>query len=190
MPLDVLKITLKNINLPASAKFGGPQSKLTKLPVPYEQQLLSNWCWAACATMAAKNTKTQCDLGRVVFPTATCPPAQVSNGQADPNEIDRVLREAGRSPSASNSAPPAQTADLLNELSAGRPVQIGWQWDFSQGGHVVLLVGSDQIAAQTVFFIHDPLPSNEGGGPYIQMTSSDLSTAGGRGRWIYVWMLH
>lgn len=191
MPLNALVMTLANVRPRANETFGGAQGQVVKLPVPYEHQLLNNWCWAACAAMASNIGKTQCDLGKIVFPGANCPPDPAFDGGADPSQIDRVLRAAGRIPLVSTATPPIGNPGLLFELDQGRPLQIGWIWTVSSwgGGHVVLLVGYEQNMTGTVFLVHDPLPPLQGGKPYIQISENDLMTAQGRGKWTHAWKL-
>jgi hypothetical protein len=82
---------------------------------------------------------------------------------------------------------------LKSELSAGRPVEICFQWGTGGGdaftGHVVIVRGMVETRTGLFFIINDPLTDyEEGTGPGSGRVSyEELKEAYGLGRWHSTW---
>src|SRR6266404_5537026 len=127
------------------------------LSVPYVRQEQDQWCWAACAQMVAtflgNTTVKQCELANFLHGQTNCcqqPGSLACNQPAPYAGIGQVYAELNV---ACISEPRPENAQvILRELSAGRPVEIGFLW-FGGGGHVVVIRG---VTAQGLFAVHDP----------------------------------
>ena len=118
MSLSALSLTLAQ--LPPQEPTFGASGIVRDVPIPYETQLLAQWCWAACAAMVTMNHATQCDIGRTKFPGAPCPPTSSQNFPATPYDIRVALSHAGRTPTEIAVTPPltALQIDVLRPSAA------------------------------------------------------------------------
>jgi hypothetical protein len=184
MPLAALSLTLAE--LPPQPPTFGAGATVRNVPIPYETQLLTEWCWAACATMVAINQTTQCGIGRTKFPGAPCPPTSNENFPATPYDIRVALKKAGRIPTEINAAPPLTALQIDTDLAGGRPLPVGWERPCS--GHVIVVCGSQPDATgATVYVVNDPDATT--GGAHLLLSWRDLDTARGLGQWTYAWRL-
>lgn len=184
MPLAALSLTVAH--LPQQPPVFGAGAVVRNVPIPYEAQLLAQWCWAACATMVTTNHATQCGIGRTKFPAAPCPPTQNENFPATPYDIRTALKTAGRIPTEITGNPPLTALQIDTDLAGGRPLQVGWQRPHS--GHVVVVCGSQPDATgATVYVVNDPDATT--GGPRLLLSARDLDTARGLGQWTYAWRM-
>ncbi len=128
------------------------------LGVDLVMQTQAQWCWAACTQMVATyltvpNIK-QCELANFLHTQTTCCVTGSTTKCDQPSQFDgigKVYDHVGiDSRSERKVIFPAQ---LLQELQAKRPVEVGWLWD-GGGGHVVLIVGMN---ANGMYQLLDPM---------------------------------
>jgi hypothetical protein len=73
---------------------------------------------------------------------------------------------------------------LERELEAGRPVLVALTWAGGQGGHLVLVVGSDVNRFGPYVWINDPDPRRG----FVSVYFNDLQSGLGRGKWDATWI--
>jgi papain like cysteine protease AvrRpt2 len=123
-----------------------------------QQQLQSNWCWAAvtCSTSAYYLANTpwgQCTLVNAALGQTGC----CANGSSAPcNQpwyLDRALQRTGNL--GSRASGPVAWEKIRGEIDAGRPVgaRIGWS---GGGGHFVLLTGYRSAGSVREVEVQDP----------------------------------
>jgi len=155
------------------------------LPVPYFSQCLSQWCWAACASMVLNFYKQKIDQCSVAgFECGgrdCCPCNPFCDRPCDPPDVATIygnwyvsagMRQGQVSPQF-----------LLSELQAGRPIEVALGpcpgAGSTDSGHLVIVYGA---ASDTMFWVHDPLA--EGSGP---VDYAALVNGMGRGCWRWTW---
>ncbi|NOK58190.1 MAG: hypothetical protein GFH25_541210n36 [Chloroflexi bacterium AL-N10] len=117
----------------------------------------SNWCWAAANKMIMNwhgTSASQCAIVDKVF--SGCP-----NQGAYLHEAASALRSYGFNADEWNGWLGAKT--VVQELDAGRPFYVHWNWS-SGGAHAVVVRGynsNSSGSAATVYYA-DPLPLNRG----------------------------
>ena len=168
----------------AAAGFGlSPAAAPPMLPIPYVEQTQSQWCWAACAEMVARylgNTAVkQCELANILHERTNCcsaPGSSPCNRPTDFLGVIRVYRHLDIN--CIGHTWPVNAQVVLRELTAGRPVEVGYLWAGGNGGHVAVIYG---VTAGGLLAVHDPWPDFGSGFatyPYVL-------TAYGMGRWTY-----
>lgn len=175
-----IKNTKKN-DIPLNGTFRGAGS----LNVPMIKQEQKNWCWAACANMILhyyKRAETQCRLSNWAFNQSLC--CQTPNSQA----CDRGLSDAGitqlfssRYLHSSYIANSVSYVKLDAEISANRPVEVGYSWT-NGGGHVAVVIATVIINGREAVRVNDPAYGSVG------VYFSDLLLAYGMGRWDATWI--
>ena len=147
------------------------------LPATYVQQSEDNWCWAACGEMIfpvmGKAAIKQCDFASGQFALACCPSPGAPKGCNLGCWPDSAYPSRGlpTNPVASSMSRSA----VHGELSAGRPVQVCYQWTNSNATHVAVIVGE---YANGDFEVLDPW---YGRGP---RSLSQIESGYGQGSWI------
>jgi len=125
-----------------------------------ENSAQSEWCWAAVAVSVSKFynkavATTQCGLVENVLPNVT---ACCSNPSACNKRwyLDRALKSNGNLDRFTTTAEPFSTVE--RELKAGRvlPIRIGWH---PEGGHFVVISGSDNLLNSELLTVQDPNPA-------------------------------
>ena len=152
------------------------------LPVPYVQQTQTEWCWAACAEMVARyfgaTAVKQCELANVLHHQTGCctaPASAACNQPTDYPGVFTVYAHLGIGLIGHTWAVNPQV--VLRELTAGRPVEVGYTWD-GGGGHVAVIYG---VTPAGLLAVHDPWPDFGSGFATYQF----VLTAYGMGRWTY-----
>jgi hypothetical protein len=81
----------------------------------------------------------QCNFANLLFPGQDCCGSTAgSNQPVDLSEVTKLFPVFGKS---ANFLPNAiQFTDIQTEMSAGRPVQVGYQWS-TEGNHVAVIAG-------------------------------------------------
>jgi hypothetical protein len=144
------------------------------LAVPYIRQEQDNWCWAACCEMLIallnKSHTSQCQMASTQFRLVCCskPIGHGCDTGCWPEDaytkfgvqITRLER-------------PMNAAEVDNELSAGRAVEVYYAWS-GNGAHVALITGK---YANGDYEVHDPW---YGEGP---RTLDQINSAYGMGNW-------
>ncbi len=128
------------------------------LGVDFVRQTQSQWCWAACTQMVASYLKVpdlkQCELANFLHNQTTCCVTGSSTDCDQPCQfegIGLVYDQVGiDSISERKIIYPQQ---LQQELTARRPIEVGWLWN-GGGGHVVLIVGMN---ANGMYQLLDPM---------------------------------
>jgi len=139
---------------------------------PWELQLYSNWCWAACArtVLAALNRPSprQCEIVERSGPNGCCSAADADTS----NDEFAVGNDApgcndGFPPSgipgfyqvnfnvAASTITPSEQA-IVGGLASGKPVQIRYQWGDGPFGHYALLFGFVETPNGRFYRVSDP----------------------------------
>ena len=176
------------------------------LPINPVIQQESQWCWAACVEMVMEASATPQVQCQVVthFPgnKPAGDPCQDSNIFRD---IGCAIPEMGEVWSSLNvkfelilkPAEPGQPAlqfdALVNEITAGRPIEVGIKWHGGRGGHAMLVKGFGEIDGRRAVWINDPLGATTKFGPGVrggegQILFRDLREANGYGKWVCSWI--
>lgn len=135
------------------------------LPMVWQQQQQSNWCWAACTSMVCQfyiptMFPSQCSVATITINTGRsqtsidcCDPTVASTTGNSTWGILPPLALTGHF--ASMVWASMNFGALLGELSAGRPVcvQIAWR---SGGGHFIVINGAEQSFWFFPYFPHFP----------------------------------
>jgi hypothetical protein len=123
---------------------------LTKVPKPrwrrvgldVQQQLESNWCWAACSTSvshfySSASKWTQCSVAGAELKQKDCCADGASAACNQPWYLDRALKRTGNGSGSGGTLP---IAAIRAQIDKGRPVgaRIGWA---GGGGHFVVISG-------------------------------------------------
>lgn len=141
------------------------------LNVVYETQLLSEWCWNACAVMAAKtlgHNTNQCQAAQLKFPGSICCPGGVP-GQACNIGGWPPFRELGFD-SKRTRRKALTYSQLTCEIGVQRrPVAFSWEYLDSQGnrdgvGHMMVAGGYRKPNGVEWIEIYDPLCDESGAG--------------------------
>lgn len=130
-----------------------PAAAVSVLPVPFQRQLQTNWCWAACCQMVFQfnglMTVTQCNMASSQFGANCC--AAPSNGTCNQgNWPDRVYPAYGFQFTRTNASFAMQAVQA--EIGARRPLEIYYAWT-GGGAHVALVTGFFENGDLQ---IHDP----------------------------------
>jgi hypothetical protein len=148
------------------------------LDVPHFYQKENEWCWAACTQMIAaflhKPDVQQCELANFLQGRNDCcqsPDSEACNQPCPLQNIVPVYNHLGIQATFDTHA--ETPAVMLQELSAGRPFEVGLLW-LGGGGHVIIVHGMDEDGN---YDVNDPW---YGPGP---VTYLGLLTAYGQGRW-------
>lgn len=180
---------------PEGLNFGAPTSRRI-LDVPYVSQTVSNWCWAACATMLSRfvvgSSLNICEAASTLISQGDCcvgaPPADTfdrtwnkagCNRTCTVDEVAELHGMLGMTSRRVNRA--LDFVDLHTEIvESGRPVEVALGW-VGGGGHVVIARGVDG-GTQSVS-IHDPWPDTG----QIVVPFKKLESAYGLGSWFDSW---
>jgi hypothetical protein len=158
------------------------------LPVPWYPSAQLEWCWAACAQMLAyffQNQLTdQCNFANLLFPGQDCCAAPAACDQpVDLSAVTKLFPAFGKS--ADFQPNPIEFEDIQTEITAGRPVQVGYQWS-TQGNHVAVIAGVSEDNVGPLVYVNDPDPQFGNGWVYF----SNLKVAYGHGTWQWTWMIN
>lgn len=129
------------------------------LEVPWEQQLGSLWCWAASAAMVLgyhQINVSQCELASALLKTQCCGPPRPlpeCNQTCRPDQVAELLtanklsvtREMG-----------VAHAKLVEEIAAGRPVEVLQRID-ADIGHMVVVRWAGVDAGVPKVMLNNPL---------------------------------
>jgi hypothetical protein len=160
-----------------------PAQPSNPLPVPYVCQILTEWCWAACASMILQyyhQNVDKCDVASRKLNQHCCPANIFCNVPIAAECVVKTFDAWGLKSTASPGA--VQPEILKNELAGLRPVELGLGPcpDTSRLGHLVVVYG---FVSDTVFWVHDP-HQNGGSG---KVDYSYLTQGMGRGCWRMTW---
>lgn len=181
MPISSTGPTIRTTGTKAGAGAG------IKLPVSYASSQVSNWCWAACAEMIADYwgfSVTQCSMANTQLGYTHCcnSPTPGSCNAACPIpdvELVHTRNSVTCNPVIKSLIP---EADLITELKASRPIELGFQYS-STSGHVVVVYGYASSSGINDFHVHDPDPMVASG----LLKYNALKTACGKGVWNHTW---
>jgi hypothetical protein len=127
------------------------------LNVPFIAQTQTQWCWAACCAMIARYLDLpepkQCELANFLHNQTKCCTAPSSAKCNQPCLYVKVMDVAGKA-GMKGTGPdfPLFQHTLVQELAAGRPVEIGLNWN-AGGGHLIVVYG---YTPQGLFLVRDP----------------------------------
>lgn len=180
---------------PARVSFGLPTDApyQKSLPVPRVIQRDAHWCWAACAEMVltyyGKEVAGQCELAGWLHGVNGCCSTPAGGDCRRGCEAEDIARVYGRwGVRADFREGGVSYSDLVQEIDAGRPVQVVLLWE-GGGGHAVLISGCEDGPRGKFLRINDPwgddlLVTQDGAG---QVRYDELLTACGLGTWAYTW---
>ena len=148
----------------------------TVLSVTQRYQEQNQWCWNACCQMILEfngNSYSQTAIADWAVQGRNVPNFMYNSSDSSRHGMDEVLTHFG-SIATTGSGSAMSLSTLTSEISAGRPVAVGWGWD-SGGGHVVIARGTDG----NYVYLNDPWHAN---GQSVQ-TYNWVCQAGGGGTW-------
>lgn len=155
-------------------------------PLPFVQQRVEEWCWAACIQMVLNRLGLniqQCDIVNKVFDLTICcatPDDGACNQPVDPGDIVPAYVKCGRQAQLVSSCIPFES--LQNEIAVGqRPVEVGLAWA-GGGGHVAMVWGAGMGPQGPVLLVNDP-KYGQGSVYYV-----NLLRAYGLGSWQWTWL--
>ena len=129
-----------------------------ELGVEWVKQEQTEWCWAACTQMVATYLGItgikQCELANFLHNQTTCCVNGNTGKCNQPSQFDgigRVYDHVGIDSISERKI--IFAAQLLQELKAKRPIEVGWLWQ-GGGGHVVLITG---VFANGLYRVLDPM---------------------------------
>jgi hypothetical protein len=148
------------------------------LPARYVRQSEDYWCWAACGEMIfpllGKPVITQCNFASGQFGLVCCPSPGAPRGCDLGCWPDDAYPPRGLPTTATSSM--LSLSNVQSELSAGRPVQVCYQWATSNATHVAVIVGEHPNGD---FEVLDPW---FGAGP---RSFSQIQSGYGQGSWVF-----
>jgi hypothetical protein len=168
---------------PGTAQQGDYQT----LDVPFYPNEEPEWCWAACGQMMGSlllgKLIDQCTFASTVFPNSNCcANKSACNTQLPIDGMSKVFALIGKKPDLVSSD--ISFAELQTEIGQKRlPVQVGFKWDGSGGGHVAVICGFSTQNNDQQVYINDPIY----GCGWIEF--SNLKNAYGHGTWQWTWKL-
>ncbi len=166
------------VPIPPRASGGTPLAPPGAALVSYVKQTETNWCWAACGEMimqARGVAQTQCTLASSQFTLQCCPSPNAPLGCNLGAWPDLSYPSRGL-PTTRIKSQLSQAA-VSAELSAGRPVQVCYQWAGSRSTHVALIVAD---YGNGDFEVFDPWQQYGRG----TRRFSQIQSAYGLGAWI------
>jgi hypothetical protein len=144
------------------------------LPMVWQEQQQSNWCWAACTSMVCqfyipKMFSTQCSVATITINHDRLLAGQTSIDCCNPTVAETTGNSTwGLLPPLALTGHLANLvwtsmdyAALLNELGNGRPICVQIQWR-GGGGHFIVVNGVNYIPNPDIVWVEDP-----GSGPAI-----------------------
>ena len=172
---------LAQLPLPIPAPAVPPAPFPNPLPVPFVQQCQTLWCWAACAAMVLrfyrKNVR-QCEIVSLLSNPAACSFPQNFNFGCLNSLFPHIYAHFGVGITPTGG--PVQAETLAGEITAGRPVELGFA-DGGGNGHVVIAYGFDSDLG---FFIHDPDEQQDTGTVAFLKIQAGMMT----GTWVATWI--
>jgi hypothetical protein len=158
------------------------------LKVPWYPSAELEWCWAASAQMLAcffqGSLTDQCKFANLLFSGQDCCASpSACNQPIDLNEVTKLFESFDKS--ATFLSNPIEFEDIQTEISAGRPVQVGYQWS-DQSNHVAVIAGVSQDNVGSLVYVNDPDPQFGNGWVYY----SNLRLAYGDGTWQWTWTVN
>jgi len=171
------------------------------LPVRRIRQIRSNWCWAACVDMVleffGQPEVRQCVVvgKKLTQPCCSDPFADKFDVACEEQEIRSVWKKLGVTSQAhlgeNGHRGFLKEEELLAELKAGRPVQVGFKWE-GGGGHVVIIRGWRRTSNGGFFLVNDPWNWTADEVPDLikgqgRVRYDELRQAYGMGKWRWTW---
>jgi hypothetical protein len=158
------------------------------LQVPWYPSAQDEWCWAACAQMLgyffSNQLTDQCEFANIGVPNKNCcgsPPD--CNTPVALTVVGQLFAELGKP--ATYWPNPIEFEQIQSEITAGRPVQIGFQWS-NQQNHVAVIAGVSQDSVGPMVYVNDPDPQYAYGWVYF----CNLQQAYGLGSWQWTWTIN
>ena len=137
-----------------------------RLPVQRQEQENGIWCWAACCqTILNRHYAwvTQCDMANWVFSRSDCCTSPTPGGcenYVSGAQIVNVLEHYWPYVDSTYRTRALTKNECWDEIDAGRPFVICWDWDGS-GGHAIVGVGISNDK-NTIYWM-DPATTSIGG---------------------------
>jgi hypothetical protein len=152
------------------------------------RQQQTQWCWAASAQMVmhfyGDNSITQCDLANWLFDQSSCCVTASSsdcNQGCEIRDIKQVYKEWGIQSTRKSTS--VSFAKLREEINAGRPVEIVFEWE-GGGGHAAIIRGYRQDEDGNYLLVNDPLDEFN----QVEVQYEFLKDAYGLGSWNRTWV--
>lgn len=131
--------------------------ELTSVPQLYTDPGRNLWCWAACATMVLHHighrNVDQCDVASRHLGRACCDPSVACNQTCATDDVLRIFASWGVDGSLFNSW--ISFGELRDEVRAGRPVEVGLNWNADEG-HLVVVRGVQESDGAQRVLVNDP----------------------------------
>jgi papain like cysteine protease AvrRpt2 len=135
-----------------------PKPRWRRVALTMQDQLQSQWCWAACSASVSRfydtaSSWTQCRVVNAELEQTGCCQDGATGQCNQPWYLQRALTRTGNLVSWSSGTVPMAT--IRSQIDAGRPVgvRIGWA---GGGGHFVMISGCLD-AATGLLEVRDPI---------------------------------
>lgn len=174
----------------------------TVLPITPRLQEHSLWCWAACVEMVRshyqKPALKQCEIAAKAKnkdTAAVCANPDVAGKGCNKEEMGTVWNANELNfvlhPETANDSGQITFEQLIDEINANQPVEVGLVWhESAPAGHAVLVKGFGEKLGRNSVWINDPWsPSNLGtlNGGEGEILFKELKDAFGNGEWVSTW---
>lgn len=179
--LRTLPLQKANIQIPVKNLQSAPRS----LPVMQIAQEQSQWCWAACAEMCIQyfgGSVQQCEIANFIKTRNDCcvsPSSSACNESCRLNDVARIFTNWGIRCNPLTTQ--VSFADLVSEINASRPVEVGLDWIGGGGGHLVIVRGYNTQDGRSFVQVNDA-DDTTGWATY-----ESLRNGFGRGQWGATW---
>jgi len=128
--------------------------------VPYVDQYLTNWCWAACAAMVLQYyglNVDKCDVAAWVLNQTCCPERPACDQPCEPSKVRDIYVQWKRNATlVAGPVPPQTLIDELRPAGLSKCGANGRCGDQSDSGHLVLVYGWHPTSAGDRFLLLDP----------------------------------
>lgn len=157
-------------------------------PQVYATQEQSRWCWAACARMVCAHLQMfpvprQCEIASKRFNSDCCTSPTPCNVALPMAEIEGFYALLGVSCRGIDG--PIQEMRLMQEVFAERPVQVGYTYNTSSVGHVVVIIGEHNGRRNGIKYLRVADPKQDG---RQSLMFEDIRSDSGRGSWAWTWI--
>jgi len=158
----------------------------------YAVQERTQWCWVACAQMVLKQLEMlpipkQCEIAcrsKRFGDADCCGSTEACNSPCSMAHIEQVYCELGVT--CTGLEKPIDESQLIKEIFAERPVQIGFTYANATVGHVVLVIGEKTLKKTGQKWLHVADPREMNGKQTLPF--DEVKTDSGKGTWIWTWL--
>ena len=155
-----------------------------RLPIEYQHQEQTRWCWAACMQMVLQASGidvTQCAMAAAAWNRTDCCTTPYSDDCNKALDVVQISAEWTRYDHISNyvaAEVPFTTA--RDGIRDQQPIEAGLMWTGVSRGHAVVIVGYSEVDGEYLIVLDPELGLRS-------VAYRDLVTNFGQGKWRYSW---